>query len=436
MPRPKKAFRSPRVQSGREAAARGTVGRHGWLRSARGDGGPGRRQRGEQRRRRRDPAEDAALGGDHPEPHLVELREVGADAVREHEALEAAVVGLADGGVHAHLGRDAGHDEAGRCRGCAGSARGRSRRRRPCRACRARPRPAIGASSSTMSWPSSPRTRMRPFGPSAPIAGVEAAAGELGGRAVGEVGAVALARVDDEHAGRARGGEHGLAAARRRAASRRHVVAEQLAEAARLEEVALHVDDHAARWSAGRTRTGTARPGPPASSAGASKCQVAFSEGVGERPLYTTRCRSLAATLSPAGASSHSGPGCPGLGGAIVRHCGPMRAPRRPDVALRAMSTPLYADRRAVERLAAARPAARRRRPRARGRPPPRRRRRLPRRPADRRRRRCARRCARRSASRSRSRASAPTPAEALALADAGEVAARSPTTTAAASAR
>ena len=60
-----------------------------------------------------------------------------------------------------------------------------------------------------MSWPASPRTRMRPFGPGSPIAGSSAAARELGRRAVGEVGPVALAGVDDQHPGGARGGEHG-----------------------------------------------------------------------------------------------------------------------------------------------------------------------------------------------------------------------------------
>ena len=46
-----------------------------------------------------DPAEDAALGLDHLEAHLVELGEVGGAAVAEHEAVVAAVVGLAHGGV-------------------------------------------------------------------------------------------------------------------------------------------------------------------------------------------------------------------------------------------------------------------------------------------------------------------------------------------------
>ncbi len=61
----------------------------------------------------RDPAEDAALGGDHGESRFLELVEVRPHAVGHHEALEAPVVGLPHGRVHADLGRDAGHDERG-----------------------------------------------------------------------------------------------------------------------------------------------------------------------------------------------------------------------------------------------------------------------------------------------------------------------------------
>ena len=68
------------------------------------------------------------------------------------------------------------------------------------------------------------------------------AAGELGGRRVGQVGAVALAGVDHQDAGGARGVERAGAGADR-ALEQRDVVAERLAEAAGLEEVALHVDD-------------------------------------------------------------------------------------------------------------------------------------------------------------------------------------------------
>lgn len=51
-----------------------------------------------------------------------------------------------------------------------------------------------------------------------------------------------LARVHDEHLARARGGEHLLGGCDR-FPQQGHVVAERLAEAARVHEIALHVDD-------------------------------------------------------------------------------------------------------------------------------------------------------------------------------------------------
>ena len=60
----------------------------------------------------------------------------GAAAVLEQQALEAAVVGLAHGGVDADVGGDAGQDEVVDAALCAGSGRGRWRRTSPCRACR------------------------------------------------------------------------------------------------------------------------------------------------------------------------------------------------------------------------------------------------------------------------------------------------------------
>src|SRR3954447_7879656 len=114
--RPKKAFVSPRVHqgtvTGRRAGA-GAVGlavlMTGLLVSHGGRGGGG--EGGEERGGGGDPAEDAALGADHLQADAVELGEVRADAVGQHEAVEAAVVGLADGGVHADLGGHPGDDE-------------------------------------------------------------------------------------------------------------------------------------------------------------------------------------------------------------------------------------------------------------------------------------------------------------------------------------
>ena len=54
-----------------------------------------------------DPAEDAALGLDHLQAHLVEFGKVGGAAIRQHDAAIAAVVGLAHRGVDADLGGDA-----------------------------------------------------------------------------------------------------------------------------------------------------------------------------------------------------------------------------------------------------------------------------------------------------------------------------------------
>ena len=68
------------------------------------------------------------------------------------------------------------------------------------------------------------------------------AALDLGGRRIRHIRAVAFAGVDDQNAGRARGRQHRLQR-RDRGLEQAHVVAERFAEAARLQEVALHVDD-------------------------------------------------------------------------------------------------------------------------------------------------------------------------------------------------
>ena len=110
-----------------------------------------------------------------------------------------------------------------------------------------------------MSWPASPRTRMRPIGPAIADAGRAAAADLLGRRQIGQVGPMALARVDDQQAGGAPGRQQ-AAVRLDRAAQLRHVVAEHFAEAAGLEEVALHVDDEQRAVLRARTRRDRARP--------------------------------------------------------------------------------------------------------------------------------------------------------------------------------
>ena len=71
----------------------------------------------------------------------------------------------------------------------------------------------------------------------------EPAAHLLRVREVGEIGTVAFTRMNDEESVPARGGEQGLDR-RDRPPEEGYVVAERLAEAARIDEVALHVDDH------------------------------------------------------------------------------------------------------------------------------------------------------------------------------------------------
>src|ERR1700757_3407310 len=58
----------------------------------------------ENRGRIGDPAEDATLGLDHFQAHLVEFGEVGSAAIRNDDAAIAAGIGLAHGGVDADLG--------------------------------------------------------------------------------------------------------------------------------------------------------------------------------------------------------------------------------------------------------------------------------------------------------------------------------------------
>ena len=65
---------------------------------------------------------------------------------------------------------------------------------------------------------------------------------DLRRRRVGQVGQVALAGMDDEHLVRARRGQHRCDRFHR-ARQLRDIVAQRFAEAARLHEITLHVDD-------------------------------------------------------------------------------------------------------------------------------------------------------------------------------------------------
>src|SRR5664279_3370655 len=60
-----------------------------------------------------DPPEDPPLGRNHFQADALELREIGADAIGEHERVIAAVVGLPHRGVYTDFGRDTGDDQMG-----------------------------------------------------------------------------------------------------------------------------------------------------------------------------------------------------------------------------------------------------------------------------------------------------------------------------------
>src|ERR1051326_3303107 len=108
---PKKAFQSPGTHN---ATARGArfAAVPIMVNPPLPSGHRGDWQRGEECLRRCNPAENAALRFDHLERHLVELRKVRGDAVRQHQALEPAVVRLAHGGLHAYFSGDSGDDQA------------------------------------------------------------------------------------------------------------------------------------------------------------------------------------------------------------------------------------------------------------------------------------------------------------------------------------
>ena len=196
----------------------------------------------QERGRRRDPPEDPALCGDHLQADALELGEVGADAVRQHQALVAAVVGLADGGVHADLGGHAGHHQAGDAALLEQLPERRAVERPLARLVDHRlvgqRREVVDDVVAVLAADQDAALGARCADAQARIAPVE-----LGGRAVRQVGDVPLPRVDHGEAHRPGGlqhllerGDDGLQVA--------DVVAERLAEAARLDEVALHVDDH------------------------------------------------------------------------------------------------------------------------------------------------------------------------------------------------
>ena len=171
----------------------------------------------------------------------MELREVGSAAVGEHDAAIAAVVRLAHRGVDADFGGDAADQQVldaevaqqrvkvGRVeRALAGLVDDRLAFER------------IELGDNVVARLAADQDAAHRPGRADAHRGMPAF--DLGFRGVGKIGAMSLAGVDDQHVGCSRSVEHGLAG-RDRAAKQRDVVAERLPEAARLEEVALHVDD-------------------------------------------------------------------------------------------------------------------------------------------------------------------------------------------------
>ena len=162
--------------------------------------------------------------------------------------------------------------------------------------------------------------------------------------------AVALARVDHQHARRPRGGEQRLSGSTTRR-SRRDVVAEPLAEAARLEEVALHVDDHQRRRAPGPAANGYGSAGTATACAGSGRGQAwrsldPFSRGRPGTCIQRRRQSQVATTYdrSTAGAMDrrHKAPwtGGPSLPAAVcIRWCdiraGSDRRRPRPSTAFR-----------------------------------------------------------------------------------------------------
>ena len=107
-----------------------------------------------------------------------------------------------------------------------------------------------------MSWPYSPRIRIRPCAPWSPIRMGWLAALQLRRRTVREIRQVALSGVDDQHAGGPGGGQH-FGQRRHHLLQQRDVVAQGFAESSGQQEVSLHVDHD--EGGGARRPAGTAR---------------------------------------------------------------------------------------------------------------------------------------------------------------------------------
>ncbi len=200
-----------------------------------------------------DPAEDAALGGDHVEADALELREVGADAVGEDQDVVAPVIGFADRRVHAHLGGHPGDDERLDARvgedllqigAVEGALAGLVEHDLPGQRCK-----LVDDVVAVLAAHQDAAVRPGVADPQRRLA-----ASQLGRGQVGEVRQVPLAGVDDQQSRLTGGGQDAL----QRRDDRRQladIVAEGLTEPAGQQEVALHVDQQQgdlARWEAER----------------------------------------------------------------------------------------------------------------------------------------------------------------------------------------
>lgn len=171
----------------------------------------------------------------------MKFRKVGSAAVRQHDAAVAAVIGLAHRGVDADFRGDAGDQQVfdaaiGKDQAeIGGVERALARLVDHGLARNGIKRVDDVVAGFALNENAAHRARIaNTFGRRAAL--------DFGRRRVVHVRRVAFARVNDQHAGAARGLQHCLARRHGRV-EQGHVIAERLAEAARLQKVALHVDD-------------------------------------------------------------------------------------------------------------------------------------------------------------------------------------------------
>ena len=162
VPKPKKAFQSPATQRRRLCS----LPPRPWASSLAGDGARRQRHAATTSPDVRDPAENAALRADHAQPDVVEFGKVRCAIVGDGDAAVAAIVGLADRRVTqtSVVTPQTSSVPDPHC-GMRSPIRGVER---PCPGLSI-DRFAASKAPRMMSWPGSPRTRMRPIGPGAPM---------------------------------------------------------------------------------------------------------------------------------------------------------------------------------------------------------------------------------------------------------------------------